>query len=68
MEDRRNGVKEYLRNNNYKKIRGDSKIYGESIYTTRFELFGKYEFELTEGVEKNYTWSKHEQNNDNGDD
>ena len=51
FEDRRNGVKEYLSNNNYKKIRGDSKIYGESIYTNRFELFGKYEFAFTEGLD-----------------
>ena len=41
FEDRRNGVREYLSNNNYKKIRGDNKVYGESIYTNRFELFGK---------------------------
>ena len=35
---------EYLKNNNYKNIRGSDKIYGESIYTNRFELFGKYVF------------------------
>ena len=68
FEDRRNGVKEYLRNNNYKKIRGDSKIYGESIYTTRFELFGKYEFAFTEGFEMNYSFSKHDQNSYYGSD
>ena len=68
FEDRRNGVKEYLSNNNYKKIRGDSKIYGESIYTTRFELFGKYEFAFTEGFEMNYSFSKHDQNSYYGSD
>ena len=68
FEDRRNGVKEYLRNNNYKKIRGDSKIYGESIYTNRFELFGKYEFAFTEGFEMNYSFSKHDQNSYYGSD
>ena len=68
FEDRRNGVKEYLSNNNYKKIRGDSKIYGESIYTNRFELFGKYEFAFTEGLEMNYSFSKHDQNSYYGSD
>ena len=68
FEDRRNGVKEYLSNNNYKKIRGDSKIYGESIYTNRFELFGKYEFAFTEGFEMNYSFSKHDQNSYYGSD
>ena len=68
FEDRRNGVKEYLRNNNYKKIRGNSKIYGESIYTNRFELFGKYEFAFTEGFEMNYSFSKHDQNSYYGSD
>ena len=62
FEDRRNGVKEYLTNNNYKKIRGDNKIYGESVYTNRFEIFGKYEFAFTEGFELNYSYSKHDQN------
>ena len=68
FEDRRNGVKKYLSNNNYKKIRGDSKIYGESIYTNRFELFGKYEFAFTEGFEINYSFSKHDQNSYYGSD
>lgn len=62
FEDRRNGIKDYLKNNNYKIIRGDNKIYGESIYTNRFEIFGKYEFAFTEGFELNYSYSKHDQN------
>ena len=68
FEDRRNGVKEYLINNNYKKIRGDKEIYGESIYTNRFELFGKYEFAFTDGFEVNYSYSKHDQNSYYGSD
>ena len=68
FEDRRNGVKEYLSNNNYKKIRGDILIYGESIYTNRFELFGKYEFAFTDGFEVNYSFSKHDQNSYYGSD
>ena len=68
FEDRRNGVKKYLSNNNYKKIRGDSQIYGESIYTNRLELFGKYEFAFGEGFEVNYSFSKHDQNSYYGSD
>ena len=68
FEDRRNGVEEYLKNNNYKKIRGDNKIYGESIYTNRLELFGKYEFDFLEGFELNYSYSKHNQNSYYGSD
>ena len=68
FEDRRNGVKEYLSNNNYKKIRGDSQIYGESIYTNRLELFGKYEFAFTDGFEVNYSYSMHDQNSYYGSD
>ena len=68
FEDRRNGVREYLSNNNYKKIRGDNKVYGESIYTNRFELFGKYEFAFTDGFEVNYSFSKHDQNSYYGSD
>ena len=68
FEDRRNGIKDYLKNNNYKKIRGDDKIYGESIYTNRFEIFGKYEFAFTDGFELNYSYSKHDQNSYYGSD
>tara|TARA_B100001094_G_scaffold82230_1_gene78448 strand:- start:1269 stop:3551 length:2283 start_codon:yes stop_codon:yes gene_type:complete len=68
FEDRRNGVKEYLSNNNYKKIRGNSQVYGESIYTNRLELFGKYEFAFSEGFEVNYSFSKHDQNSYYGSD
>ena len=49
-------------------IRDSSKIYGESIYTNRFELFGKYEFAFTEGLEMNYSFSKHDQNSYYGSD
>lgn len=68
FEDRRNGVKEYLINNNHKHLRGDNKIYGESIYTNRFELFGKYEFNFIDDFEINYSYSKHEQNSYYGSD
>ena len=68
FEDRRNGVKEFLKNKNYKNLRGSEKIYGESIYTYRFELFGKYEFDFIEDFEVNYSYSKHNQNSYYGSD
>jgi outer membrane receptor for ferrienterochelin and colicins len=67
-EDRRNGVEEFLKNKNYKKIRGSSEIYGESIFTYRFELFGKYEFDYIENFELNFSYSKHNQNSYYGSD
>jgi len=68
FEDRRNGVQEFLKNGNYKNLRGSEKIYGESIYTYRFELFGKYEFDFIEDFEVNYSYSKHDQNSYYGSD
>ena len=68
FEDRRNGVQEFLKNGNYKNLRGSEKIYGESIYTYRFELFGKYEFDFIEDFEVNYSYSKHNQNSYYGSD
>ncbi len=43
-EDRRNGVLEYVQNKNYKQLRGSNEVYGESIYTNRWELFGSKKF------------------------
>ncbi len=68
FEDRRNGVEEFLKNSNYKDLRGSEIIYGESIYTYRFELFGKYEFDLIEDFEVNYSYSTHNQNSYYGSD
>tara|TARA_B100001063_G_scaffold178728_1_gene167745 strand:+ start:3277 stop:5547 length:2271 start_codon:yes stop_codon:yes gene_type:complete len=68
FEDRRNGVEEFLKNRNYKDLRGSENIYGESIYTYRFELFGKYEFDLIEDFEVNYSYSTHNQNSYYGSD
>ena len=68
FEDRRNGVEEFLKNRNYKELRGSENIYGESIYTYRFELFGKYEFDLIEDFEVNYSYSTHNQNSYYGSD
>lgn len=44
FEDRRNGVLEYVKDRSYKQLRGNEEIYGESIYTNRWELFGDKKF------------------------
>jgi len=44
-EDRRNGVLEYVKDRNYKNLRGSDEVYGESIYTHRWELFGTKRFD-----------------------
>jgi outer membrane receptor for ferrienterochelin and colicins len=47
-------------------LRGSDSIYGESIYTNRFELFGKYEFAETLNLQ--YSFSHHDQNSYYGSD
>lgn len=66
-EDRRNGVKEFLQNRNYKKLRGSDLIYGESIYTKRFEFFGTYHFNFPEDLKIDFSLSDHKQNSFYGD-
>jgi outer membrane receptor for ferrienterochelin and colicins len=44
FEDRRNGVLEYVKDRNYKQLRGSEEVYGESIYTNRWEFFGNKRF------------------------
>ena len=44
FEDRRNGVLEYVKDRKYKQLRGSEEVYGESIYTHRWELFGSKNF------------------------
>jgi outer membrane receptor for ferrienterochelin and colicins len=60
-EDRRNGVEQFLENRNYQKLRGSSEIYGESIYTNRYELFGTYELPTVEKIRLDYSISTHDQ-------
>lgn len=67
-EDRRNGVEEFLRNRNYRDLRGNDLIYGESIYTNRFEVFGTYELPLSENIKIDYSLSGHDQNSYYGSD
>jgi outer membrane receptor for ferrienterochelin and colicins len=68
FEDRRNGVEDFMLKDNYKKLRGSKTVYGESINTYRFELFGKYEFDFLDDFELNYSYSKHNQNSFYGSD
>ncbi len=60
-EDRRNGVEEFLKDRNYRTLRGNDQIYGESIYTNRFEIFGTYAFNTSENLRIDYSLSTHEQ-------
>ncbi len=60
-EDRRNGVEEFLENRNYRTLRGNDEIYGESIYTHRFEVFGTYQFDFSENIRVDYSLSTHDQ-------
>ncbi|GAA5220804.1 TonB-dependent receptor [Membranihabitans marinus] len=66
-EDRRNGVEEYLVDRNYRDLRGSSSIYGESIYTKRLELFGKYVFNTKPDLRLEFSWSDHHQDSYYGD-
>lgn len=67
-EDRRNGVEEFLTNRNYRELRGNSEIYGESIYTKRFEVFGTYAFNFSENIRVDYSLSTHDQDSYYGSD
>ncbi len=45
-----------------KTFRGTDQIYGESIYTTRYELLGNYELPLKESVNLSFSYTDHDQN------
>lgn len=62
FEDRRNGVEDFVRNRAYRQLRGSGRIYGESIYTNRFELFGTQEFGDQESFKLDFSLSHHRQN------
>src|SRR5690554_5791080 len=42
--------------------RGGDEVYGESIYTTRYELFGKYQLPTTEKMTLQFSYTYHDQN------
>ncbi|MCR8667100.1 TonB-dependent receptor [Aestuariibaculum sp. M13] len=56
-EDRWGGEMQW--NSNY---RGGDEIYGESIYTKRFELLGKYQLPINENVLFQFSYTDHNQN------
>lgn len=43
-------------------FRGSDSIYGESIYTSRFELFGNYDLPVNEKITLQYSFNNHDQN------
>jgi outer membrane receptor for ferrienterochelin and colicins len=45
-----------------KSFRGGDQIYGESIYTKRFELLGNYQLPVSEKITLQYSFSSHNQN------
>ncbi|WP_027421205.1 TonB-dependent receptor [Crocinitomix catalasitica] len=47
--------------------RGGDKIYGESIYTNRWEVFGTYQLPIKEAVFFNFSMNQHKQNSVYGD-
>lgn len=61
FEDRRNGVEAYLQNNAYSYLRGSDFIYGESIYTNRFEISGIYQFPFSFYSSVDFSFSSHAQ-------
>jgi outer membrane receptor for ferrienterochelin and colicins len=50
-----------------KKHRGGSEVYGESIYTKRWELLGAYELPIAEKMLFSFSYSDHDQNSVYGD-
>lgn len=45
-----------------KSYRGGNEVYGESIYTTRFELLGKYQLPVKENMFVSFSATSHDQN------
>lgn len=50
-----------------KSFRGGNQIYGESIYTKRYELLGKYQLPFTENIYAAFSYTNHNQNSVYGD-
>ncbi|HBK82467.1 MAG TPA: TonB-dependent receptor [Flavobacterium sp.] len=45
-----------------KSFRGGTAVYGESIYTNRFELLGTYQLPITENINTSFSYTNHNQN------
>ncbi len=43
-------------------FRGGDEVYGESIYTSRFEILGKYQLPVSENVLFQFSYTDHDQN------
>ncbi|MUU78963.1 TonB-dependent receptor [Winogradskyella endarachnes] len=56
-EDRWGGELQWTKAN-----RGGNEVYGESIYTSRFEILGNYELPIKENVNFQFSYSDHDQN------
>ncbi|WP_117883925.1 TonB-dependent receptor [Aureibaculum luteum] len=50
-----------------KSYRGGDEVYGESIYTFRYELLGKYQLPIKEKVMLSFSYTDHDQNSIYGD-
>ncbi len=50
-----------------KSFRGGDQVYGESIYTSRYELIGNYQLPIHEKVNLQFSYSDHDQNSVYGD-
>ncbi|WP_062059705.1 TonB-dependent receptor [Aquimarina longa] len=61
-EDRWGGENEWN-----KTFRGSDEVYGESIYTTRYEILGNYELPIKESVALSFSYTNHDQDSFYGD-
>lgn len=61
-EDRWGGEMQWNKN-----FRGGDEIYGESVYTSRYEIFGDYQLPIEEHVNFQFSFSDHDQNSAYGD-
>lgn len=50
-----------------KSYRGGDEIYGESIYTSRYEILGKYQLPIKEKIMLSFSYTDHDQNSVYGD-
>ncbi len=48
-------------------FRGSTEVYGESIYTSRFEIIGNYQLPISEKVNFQFSYSDHDQDSFYGD-
>ncbi len=48
-------------------FRGETDVYGESIYTSRFEIIGNYQLPISEKVNFQFSYSDHDQDSFYGD-